>query len=567
MKIKRNKKKYLIIIICLLVLITISFFIFYRPKKEIKLELIQNKTGYYAKVDFDNIEAKVFKLYVRTLYRVIAYETEITKEVNKINLAFPTHGDIYTIQVIAYNENNEKIYSSLERDFVWDTPTFDRKVDYIIKKGKDNSLKIIGEVEKNYKVIYKHDKKTIAFSSIENNSIKYPNEIFDYDKQKITAYLMDGTNILDTKNIYINVEQIKTVRITSPIQYKEYVPGYMKVEFQGGENANFFELKIKHGDIVIDEKIITNRQKKEFIIDSDLLQEKSIYSFLLKARYDTYEELAKTSEVSIITRTKGYVYPVHTYNDVHVKNGGNIELGNVLKNVQIRFTLDGSEPSINHGHLYESSIGIFGDTQVKAIAFNEYGITSVVSTFNYKLERKQIKIYVSPSVQDYNHGHKNSPYTTEKRVMNKLADILIPKLEAAGFVTYRNSPKKEMIEWFNEGRRNKIDFHLALHSNGSRNHDLAGVKAYIDVQTSKTYSLATILQEELMKVYPYKLNTNNGVTYSYGALGETRDTAVAFGILLEIGYHDDYNDAVWIVNNLNEIADAITKALVRYYDY
>ncbi len=567
MKKRNTKLKSLFFIFVLVALISASFLLFIKHKKEIKVNLIQNKTGYYIQVDYDDIKANIFKLYVKTAYKTLVYEAEISKEINKIDLLHPSYGEIYTIQVIAYDEKNERIHLSKEVDFIWNTPTFDRKSGYIIKKGKDTKLKIDGEIKDNYKVIYKYEKSTIGYSSIVNNYITYPTSIFDYDKQKITAYLMDGINVIDTKNIYVNVEKILPVKITNPIAYKEYVPGQITVDFEGGDNANIFELQIKNGDIIVDKQIIKNSIRRSFDIDASEYKKMSIYTFKVIARYDTYEELAKSDEVGIITRSKDYVYPVHTYNDMHVKPGGVVTLGNVLQNTEIRFTLDGSEPRIDHGHIYKNPIGITGDTKIKAIAYNEYGVTSVISTFNYKLERKQIKIYVSPSVQNYNHGHKKSPYTTEKVVMNKLADILIPKLEEAGFITYRNSDKKEMIEWFREGRRYKIDFHMALHSNGSRNHDLAGVKVYIDTENSKTYSLATVLQEELMKIYPYKLNPNNGVTYSYGKLGETRDTAVNFGILLEIGYHDDYNDAVWIVNNLEQIADSLTKALKRYYDY
>ena len=71
----------------------------------------------------------------------------------------------------------------------------------------------------------------------------------------------------------------------------------------------------------------------------------------------------------------------------------------------------------------------------------------------------------------------------------------------------------------------------------------------------------------MVSVYYDQYNKNNLVSYAKDRLGEVRENQVDFGILLEIGYHDDYNDAFWIVNNMENIANAIVKALNSYYGY
>ena len=70
-----------------------------------------------------------------------------------------------------------------------------------------------------------------------------------------------------------------------------------------------------------------------------------------------------------------------------------------------------------------------------------------------------------------------------------------------------------------------------------------------------------------MSIYEGPTN-RSGVKYGTQTkmMFEIDENNVKNGILLEIGFHDNYEDALWIVNNLEQIADAISIAVVQYFE-
>ena len=74
-------------------------------------------------------------------------------------------------------------------------------------------------------------------------------------------------------------------------------------------------------------------------------------------------------------------------------------------------------------------------------------------------------------------------------------------------------------------------------------HSIA-MRIYNENKNIKTKDeIKKLIQDALVSVYYDKSNKNSVISYARGRLGEVRPTLVPFGILLEIGYHDDYNDA------------------------
>ena len=70
-----------------------------------------------------------------------------------------------------------------------------------------------------------------------------------------------------------------------------------------------------------------------------------------------------------------------------------------------------------------------------------------------------------------------------------------------------------------------------------------------------------------MSIYPYKdrEGADRGVKYANGALGECNDAYLPFGILVEVAHHDDYNDALWIMNNKKLIGYNLADSILEYY--
>ncbi|MBR3569258.1 MAG: N-acetylmuramoyl-L-alanine amidase [Oscillibacter sp.] len=172
-------------------------------------------------------------------------------------------------------------------------------------------------------------------------------------------------------------------------------------------------------------------------------------------------------------------------------------------------------------------------------------------------------IFLSPSTQDWN------PYVTgsgsEEYNMNLLADALIPYLEANAFEYGRNDPDGTAADAIRMGNSGNYDFYLALHSNASP-EALAGRAQGIIVfyypGSARGFRAAELIAAELRAIYPKpELVTTRPTT----SLGEVR-RARAPSVLAEIGYHDNYEDALWIENNRPEIAEALARALTEFFD-
>ena len=173
------------------------------------------------------------------------------------------------------------------------------------------------------------------------------------------------------------------------------------------------------------------------------------------------------------------------------------------------------------------------------------------------------KIYLSPSTQDWN------PYVTgsgsEEYNMNLLADALEPYLRSNAIAWVRNTP--DMTAASSIRQANEIggfDFYLALHSNasGAGNEGAnRGIIAFYYPGSVRGQEAAELFAARLREVYPLPDLVR---TQSTTALGEVRQPRYPAN-LLEIGYHDNYADALWIEGSREQIAQALARALTEYF--
>ena len=172
-------------------------------------------------------------------------------------------------------------------------------------------------------------------------------------------------------------------------------------------------------------------------------------------------------------------------------------------------------------------------------------------------------VFLSPSTQDWN------PYVTgsgsEEYNMNLLTDALIPYLEANAILYERNDPDGTAADAIRIGNSSNYDFYLALHSNASP-EALAGRVQGIIVfyYPGSAYGLraAELIATELREIYPYPELVTTRPTTSLGEVRRSRAPAV----LAEIGYHDNYEDALWLENNREAIAEALARAITEFFD-
>lgn len=169
------------------------------------------------------------------------------------------------------------------------------------------------------------------------------------------------------------------------------------------------------------------------------------------------------------------------------------------------------------------------------------------------------KIYLSPSTQEGNF------YVTggsEEYHMNLLADALEPYLRSNAISFKRNRPNQKVVEIIRESNAGDYALHLALHSNAAPEYGtLRGIDIYHFPGSYSGKRASDIAAKNFKKIYPLPDEVEvRGTT----KLGEV-DKVKAPAMFLEIGYHDNVEDANWINDNLHTIAKTIAQSLAEYF--
>ena len=170
-------------------------------------------------------------------------------------------------------------------------------------------------------------------------------------------------------------------------------------------------------------------------------------------------------------------------------------------------------------------------------------------------------LFLSPSTQEFN------PYVTtqnEEYWMNLLADRMEPYLLASGIGFTRNDPDQNAAAAIRQSNAGTYDFHLALHSNAAppeKSGQIRGVDFYYYPSSTQGLRMAEILTEEIRKIYPLPELVQPRPTTLIGEVRRTR----APSVLAELGYHDNPEDAQWIEDNLDRIAQALVRGVCEYF--
>ena len=132
-------------------------------------------------------------------------------------------------------------------------------------------------------------------------------------------------------------------------------------------------------------------------------------------------------------------------------------------------------------------------------------------------------VFLSPSSQEFN------PYINggnEEYYMNIIADAMIPYLEASGISYGRNTTSGSFID---------------------------SVRASNDYypQSENSKRAADIFANNFKEIYPVPSKVNTVPTTVLSEVVKTKAPA----ILIEVAYHDNEQDAQWIRDNINSIAE------------
>ncbi|HWP50071.1 MAG TPA: N-acetylmuramoyl-L-alanine amidase, partial [Clostridia bacterium] len=169
------------------------------------------------------------------------------------------------------------------------------------------------------------------------------------------------------------------------------------------------------------------------------------------------------------------------------------------------------------------------------------------------------KIYLSPSTQEGNF------YVTggsEEYHMNQLADALEPYLRANAISFTRNDPNQTAVANIRQSNAGDYALHLALHSNAAPDYgSMRGVDIYYFPGSYSGQRAADIAVRRFKEIYPLPDNVRALTTTKLGEVDKVKAPA----LFLEIGYHDNTDDANWVTENIETIAKNIAQTLSEYF--
>ena len=170
-------------------------------------------------------------------------------------------------------------------------------------------------------------------------------------------------------------------------------------------------------------------------------------------------------------------------------------------------------------------------------------------------------IYLSPSTQEANMYVNGG---SEEEWMNRLADAMVPYLVASGIQYVRNTPQMTAGSSIRASNQGDYDLHLALHSNASPEGSYGqtrGIIVFYYPGSSQGRQAAQIVAENLKAIYPLPNRVRAEATTTIGEVRRVR----APSVFIELGYHDNEDDATWIKNNLDSIARNIVLSLTEFF--
>lgn len=172
------------------------------------------------------------------------------------------------------------------------------------------------------------------------------------------------------------------------------------------------------------------------------------------------------------------------------------------------------------------------------------------------------RVYLSPSLQEYNLYVDG--VTTEEEMANRIADAMEPYLLASGISFGRNDPAMTLGEAIDDSNQGAYDLHVSIHTNAAPEAlagKLQGTDVYYFWNSYYGQEIADRIAREMKKIYPDPAKVDTVATATLRELRRTNMPAV----LVEVAYHDNPEDAAWIEENIDAIAQALTKGITDYF--
>lgn len=170
-------------------------------------------------------------------------------------------------------------------------------------------------------------------------------------------------------------------------------------------------------------------------------------------------------------------------------------------------------------------------------------------------------VYLSPSTQAFNE------YITggnEEYWMNRIVDNMIPFLKSSGIEYTRNHSGESVTEIIEESNLQPYNLHLALQSSKTppdNPEPLRGIRIYhYAISPVNGDKAAYIFAENLKMIYPNPELVTVIPDFTQRELSLSNAPAV----LVDLGYHDNEQDASWITNSIEEIGENLALSVAQF---
>lgn len=166
------------------------------------------------------------------------------------------------------------------------------------------------------------------------------------------------------------------------------------------------------------------------------------------------------------------------------------------------------------------------------------------------------KIYISPSSQSANIYAIGN--TNEQEQCRKIAAALEAELVRCGF-TCHNGMDGTMYTRVDQSNHMGAQLHLPIHTNAF-DGKVAGLRIMVSRLGGEAEQIAKAIMEHLAPITP---GTSDGI-HVMPQLYEIKATK-AICVYVEVGFHDNAQEAQWIIDHTDEIAQAMVKGLCQHY--
>lgn len=167
------------------------------------------------------------------------------------------------------------------------------------------------------------------------------------------------------------------------------------------------------------------------------------------------------------------------------------------------------------------------------------------------------KIYLAPSNQSDNtyYGGK----TNEAKECQAIAEITAKQLKDNGFEVKVGAHEKSLYQKAQEANAWGADAYIAIHSNGSKDGKARGTEGWYYTGSTASKKLAGAVYNPVEKLVGNGRGLKNNKEFQ-----DLKQPKMA-STILEIGFHDNKEDAAYIIGHHEEIAAGIAEGVCTLY--